>query len=304
MAKQSSTPLEQTSRLLDLVPFLLAHQGISIEDLSAHFKVDKEVMLEDLNTLWMCGLPGYTPLELIDLNFDSGYVTIRNAAPLARIRTMSSSEIISLILGLDILRENSSTLSDDNLKKLDALSTKLRSLVNVLISVSDRSASSHRTLITKAIATRSSVEIDYFSPTSDKESKRTITPFHFFEENGVEYLQAHCHLAQGSRTFRVDRINGSRPVDGAPTIEGSPSDSLEKIRVLALVHSLDRATSEALELSSEALTPGNPVEIEAFSTDWLLRTVLASDSGLEIIEPVSLRPLIAKRVDAAIALYE
>jgi proteasome accessory factor C len=148
------------------------------------------------------------------------------------------------------------------------------------------------------------VEIDYFSPTSDKESKRTVTPFHFFEENGVEYLQAHCHQAQGTRTFRVDRINCSRPVDGAPTVEGASSNSLKKIRALALVHSLDRATSEALELSSEALTPGSPVEIEAFATDWLMRTVLASDSGLEIIEPVSLRDLITKRVDAAIALYE
>ena len=30
MPKSTTTPLEQTARLLDLVPFLLSHQGISI----------------------------------------------------------------------------------------------------------------------------------------------------------------------------------------------------------------------------------------------------------------------------------
>jgi len=108
MANAQMTPLAQTARLLDLVPFLLSHQGISLTDLAKHFKVDSEVIVDDLNTLWMCGLPGYTPLELIDLAFDSGFVTIRNAAPLAFIRTMSSSEIVSLALGLDLLRENTS----------------------------------------------------------------------------------------------------------------------------------------------------------------------------------------------------
>lgn len=304
MAKQISAPLEQTGRLLDLVPFLLSHQGISIEDLSAHFKVDKEAMLDDLNTLWMCGLPGYTPLELIDLNFDSGYVTIRNAAPLARIRTMSSAEIVSLILGLDILRENSASLSEENLTKLDALSATLRSQVNVNISVSDRSASSHRTIILQSIASRSSVEIDYFSPTSDKKSKRVITPFHFFEDNGIEYLQAHCHLAQSSRTFRVDRISGCTVVAAKEPVEATTSDTSAKVRALVTIHSLDRATIETLDLDSEDVSPGSTVPVEAYSPEWLIRAIMETESGLEIIEPASLREMIAKRVDAAIALYE
>ena len=304
MVKHMSTPLEQTSRLLDLVPFLLSHQGISIEDLSAHFKVEKEEMLDDLNTLWMCGLPGYTPLELIDLNFDSGYVTIRNAEPLARIRTMSSSEIVSLILGLDILRENSASLSQENLAKLDALSATLRSLVNVHISVSDRSASSHRFLISQAIVSRSSVEIDYFTPTSDKKSKRVITPFHFFEDNGVEYIQAHCHQAQSSRTFRVDRISACTLVAIKEPVEITTSDVSTKVRALVAVHSLDRATMENLELESEDVSPGSTVPVEAYSPEWLIRAIMETDSGLEMIEPASLREMIAKRVDAAIALYE
>ena len=103
MVKRTSTPIEQTARLLDLVPFLLAHQGIPVEQLAEHFRVTKEIILDDLNTLWMCGLPGYTPLELIDLEFDSGFVTIRNAQPLAEVRALVGSELVALVLGLDLL---------------------------------------------------------------------------------------------------------------------------------------------------------------------------------------------------------
>jgi len=56
MAKTVTTPLEQTARLLDLVPFLLSHQGISLFELAKHFKVESDVMLDDLNT---CGCAAY-----------------------------------------------------------------------------------------------------------------------------------------------------------------------------------------------------------------------------------------------------
>jgi proteasome accessory factor C len=76
MSKNVSAPLLRTARLLDLVPFLNTHQGIALKELAAHFDVTPTQMSADLMTLWMCGLPGYTPLELMDLEFESGYVTI------------------------------------------------------------------------------------------------------------------------------------------------------------------------------------------------------------------------------------
>ena len=74
MAKTQSTPVEKAARLLDLVPFISTHQGIALNELAEEFNLSESELLSDLNTLWMCGLPGYTPLELIDLEFESGYV--------------------------------------------------------------------------------------------------------------------------------------------------------------------------------------------------------------------------------------
>jgi len=65
-------------RLLDLVPYLVSHPGISVARLAEEFQVSKEEILKDLNLLFMCGLPGYTPLELIDISFDDDVVVVRD----------------------------------------------------------------------------------------------------------------------------------------------------------------------------------------------------------------------------------
>ena len=104
MVEKISAPLERTARLLDLVPYISSHQGISLKELSHVFKIDQGQMTKDLTTLWMCGLPGYTPLELMDLDFESGFVTIQNAETLSKPRSISFDEGVALVLGLDLLR--------------------------------------------------------------------------------------------------------------------------------------------------------------------------------------------------------
>jgi len=121
MVKKISAPLERTARLLDLVPYISSHQGISLKELAKTFKVDQGQMTNDLTTLWMCGLPGYTPLELMDLDFESGFVTIHNAETLAKPRSISFDEGVALVLGLDLLRSAISPDRSDLLERIDLL---------------------------------------------------------------------------------------------------------------------------------------------------------------------------------------
>ena len=96
--------LERTERLLDLVPYLATHQGIPLEELAREFSISPSQLTEDLTTLWMCGLPGYTALELMDLSFDNGFVSISNAETLANPRVLNRDEVLALILGLESLQ--------------------------------------------------------------------------------------------------------------------------------------------------------------------------------------------------------
>jgi len=104
MPHAKPAPIIHTERLLALVPYISAHQGIAVKNLAQVFNVTTTQIIADLTTLWMCGLPGYTALELMDLSFESGFVSIRNAPTLKSPRTLSKEEIISLLLGLDLVR--------------------------------------------------------------------------------------------------------------------------------------------------------------------------------------------------------
>jgi len=304
MAKSVTTPLEQTARLLDLVPFLLSHQGISMGDLAKHFKVDNDVMIDDLNTLWMCGLPGYTPLELIDLAFDSGFVTIRNAAPLAYVRTLSSSEIVALALGLDLLRENSEKLGVEQSDRINALSKKLRDQIGVHISITASPTTAHRSVISTSIAQRVPIEMTYYSSSSDQETVRIVTAYNFFREKDVEYFEALCHTANAMRTFRLDRIVAvslAKVLEVIPEVQAKRN---ERIRVGATVRTLDRASAEAFGLAFTDLQLGGSVTLEAFSPEWLIRSIMAGAGSLVAKEPQEITVAIRESIDSTMALYE
>ena len=304
MAKSTTAPLEQTARLLDLVPFLLSHQGISITDLAKHFKVESDVMLDDLNTLWMCGLPGYTPLELIDLAFDSGFVTIRNAAPLAYVRTMSSSEIVALALGLDLLRENSEKLGAEQSNRIEILGKKLRDQLGAQISILPNSNTAHRSVISKAITERVPVEMTYYSTNSDQESRRLVTAYDFFRENDIEYFQGYCHSSRGMRTFRVDRIVAVSLSESIEMIPDSQVRKNESIRVDATLRTLDRASAEAFGLVLTDLRAGGSVTLQAFSPEWLIRSIMAGAGSLVAQSPQEIVLQIRQSIDSTMALYE
>ena len=46
-------------RLLDLMPFLTSHPGITTTEVAKEFGVEKDQIIKDLTLLHMCGLPGY-----------------------------------------------------------------------------------------------------------------------------------------------------------------------------------------------------------------------------------------------------
>jgi proteasome accessory factor C len=304
MVKRTSTPIEQTARLLDLVPFLLTHQGIAVDDLAKQFAVTQEVILDDLNTLWMCGLPGYTPLELIDLEFDSGYVTIRNADPLAKVRALGGSEMVALALGLDLLLNGLGDLPTEITDRIVQLSERVRSVIGSQITITEAAQSQVRAVIDRAIAERANVSIAYFSPQRDEVKERIVSPFGFFTEGSFEYLEAFCELAGAARTFRLDRIKTASP-DLLPRITATSKEiSATPLTTKARITRGERSTAESLGLSPGEITIGEAISLSAYSVDWIARTALGSCGDLVIDSPEGIRRSIVQSVETTLALYE
>ena len=302
-SKNAVSPLERTSRLLDLVPYINTHQGISLVELAEVFEVSTDQMISDLTTLWMCGLPGYTPLELMDLDFESGYVTIRNAPTLARPRSITHEEGVALVLGLDVLRSGISSERIDLIEAIASLSQRIARLVNLPLALSASSDISQEvtTSVKDAIAHRSGLQISYHSLYKDEISSRVILPLEILESHGYLYLHAYCFTALDFRHFRIDRVQSAHSVE----VE-KPSTALpvhpEKIGFSVKVVRPTRDVAERFEESN--LEAGTVFKGSSFSQHWIARSVLASGGAVELLSPEEIRSELAKRAELILNRYE
>ncbi|MGH3663124.1 MAG: protein pafC, partial [Micromonosporaceae bacterium] len=97
--------VDRLSRLLNLVPYLLSRPGIRIVDAAGDLGVSARQLREDLELLWVCGLPGYGPGDLIDMSFDGDSVTITYDAGIDRPLRLTPEEALALIVALRLLAE-------------------------------------------------------------------------------------------------------------------------------------------------------------------------------------------------------
>jgi len=253
----------------------------------------------------MCGLPGYTPLELMDLSFESGFVTIHNAETLAHPRTLSDEESIALLLGLDVVieslpndREDLKEIALDLVARLSA-----RSSVPAKLSAVPVVPGSVRATIQNALRTKSALEIVYHSSYSDLVSTRVVTPIELRDDNGFEYLWAACQSARAFRSFRLDRMQSAiLKTSTAATGISTSSDENFEIDYTLRIHSRPREAMERFRFDSADLEAD--VEISSFSDEWIRRSVLASSGSVEILQPQAIRTAIGKAARLILDGYE
>ena len=303
MAKKISAPLERTARLLDLVPYINSHQGISLKELAQVFNVTQAQMTDDLTTLWMCGLPGYTPLELMDLDFESGFVTIHNAETLSKPRSISFDEGVALVLGLDLLR---STISEDRvdlLTKIDELSRRLSDLIKLPSALSAASDVNQdvSAAILEAIRTRSGLEIVYHSLYRDETSTRTILPIEIVESDGQRYLSSFCHSSSDFRQFRIDRIQSAKMQTVAqeiPKVSNQTAGNKSTIKVLTPTREI------AERFKQSELSPNSEFNFESFSLQWIERSIMASGGSVSLLAPAEIRKSISVMAQSMLDRYK
>ena len=76
--------------------------------MAAAFGISPVTLRADLDVLWMCGMPGLTPGDLIDIDMDAvdgeGVIHLSNADYLPRPLRLSGDEALALVLALRTLR--------------------------------------------------------------------------------------------------------------------------------------------------------------------------------------------------------
>jgi hypothetical protein len=96
---------DRLARLLALVPYLMARPGARVEDVAKAFGVDEDRLADDLELLFVCGLPGTCPTT--SSRRASRAVSSRSPTPTRspdRLR-LGADEALALLVGLRTLRE-------------------------------------------------------------------------------------------------------------------------------------------------------------------------------------------------------
>lgn len=296
----------QVNRLLDLVPYLIANQGIALDQVAKDFQISKADVLDDLNTLWMCGLPGYTALELIDLSFESGYVSIRNAEVLSKPRKLTTIEVGAIIIGLCILRESYSP-SDVQIQVIEDLIARLskKSHVTAPVALSGAVSNELRTEVNSAIITKRNLMISYHSFSRDEVTNREITPFSIRHDETYEYVESFCHLAQDFRSFRLDRILhgevGASASNEFPRNEHAEDDRIE---IHIKIQSNSRKIAETFSVQvAEEFHQGDVIKSSVYNLEWIIRTISSLRSSAIVIQPLDVRSQVQLRAKKALDLY-
>ena len=204
---------EQVGRLLALVPYLHQRGEVRISEAARALGVDAAQLDKDLRVLFMCGLPGGFPDDLINVDLDAlegeGIIRVDNADYLARPVRFGPSEAAALVVALRALEQSASPetreLVERTLAKLEEAGAA-SAAQQIHVAADTTPGQELLPVLQGAIDGGRQLEISYYVPSRDDQSTRVVEPRAITRVGDATYLDAWCHTANGDRAFRLDRI--------------------------------------------------------------------------------------------------
>ncbi len=201
----SARTISRLSRILALIPYVLAEGAMDIDAIVQRFGYTRDQLAADLNTVFVCGLPGYGPGELMEAYIDEDEVVIDAADYFARAPRLTPTEALSLLAsGMAI--SGSGHGSPELTSAIDKLARVLVPEAEDAVVVDVSGESEMLADLRRAASEGTVVEITYRSLSKEEDTRRAVEPWAVHSAMGNWYLIGHCRLVDEQRTFRVDRI--------------------------------------------------------------------------------------------------
>jgi proteasome accessory factor C len=321
-------------RLLAVLTWLARRGRAPVSELSERFGLEPDQLIADLELAACCGLPPYTPDQLMEIVVDEQEVVANLGAELARPRRLTAAEGFALAASARAIAAVPGADPDGALRralgKLDAVLGG-RGLLRI-----DLREPAHLAVIRQASEEGRQLELHYYSASSDHESTRIVDPVAVVSIEGRWYLDGYCHNARSMRRFRVDRVSAARltgepathvPVDpvavhpdaaAAGTETTATADATTAGTTAAFVPgpeataarvAVDADAAWVLEalptLGSHPLPDGRTeVTLAVASTVWFGRLLLRLGPHAEVLEPPELAEVGRQAARQLLARYE
>ncbi len=307
-------------RLLNMVPYFQANQRITFAEASADLGVSRRQLEADLNQLWMCGLPGYGPGDLIDIEFSGETIEVVFSAGMDRPLRLTSPEATGLLVALRALVDVPGVVDPEAARSAIA---KIEAAAGTVTPdgvpsadpepapVESRAAAAVR----EAVRDGRALALEYYSASRDTLSARTVDPIRVVLINDSSYLEAWCRESEGVRLFRFDRIVDATVLDqpsmppgpavAAPTdtslFDGDPALPTATLRIAPQAAWMFdyypmRVLAEAPDGSCEAA-------MTYASEEWMTRLLLGFGAEVTVLSPPELADRMRTAAAAALDAY-
>lgn len=313
-----SPALQRLARLLALVPYLLARPGAPLAEVAGAFGISEDRLIDDLELLFVCGLPGHMPDDLIEATFDGGVVHIDNADTIARPLRLGTDEAVALLSGLRMLARLPGAADHE---ALDRALAKLERAAGDAAAATERIAvvaqGQAEVLAAARVALRESraLRLQYYVPGRDELTDRVVDPMRLLLLDSGAYLEAWCRLAEGVRLFRADRVHSIELLDTPAAV---PAQARYRDLDEGLFQPAPQDRAVVLDLADSARwvaehypcerveqqDGGLRVTLRTADSGWVVRLVLRLGAAARVLAPAEVAEEVTSRAQAALAAYQ
>ena len=313
---------DRMTRLLALVPYLTARpEGVRVAEAARDFGVSERQLRSDLELLWMCGLPGYGPGDLIDLSFEGDRVRVTFTAGMVRPLRLTTDEAVALVVALTTLLDLPGLAERDAVSRaLDKVSVAVGHAGGQVtpVAVSVDAHEEALAVVRHGLERGRALHLHYYVPARDERTERTVDPMRLHLVDGHWYLEAWCRRVEDMRLFRLDRVDDVVVLEerSAPPPEAhernvddgiyQPDPASPAVRLRLARHARWVADYYPVEDAAPVEDPDGGLAVTLRTADlaWARRLVASLGGAALVDEPADLAAQVAADARAALARYE
>ncbi|OMC29407.1 protein pafC [Mycobacterium sp. GA-1841] len=311
-------------RMLNMVPYFQANPRVTRDEAAAALGVTRKQLDSDLEQLWMCGLPGYSPGDLIDFDFEGDTVEVTFSAGVDRPLRLTSTEATGVLMALRTLVDVPGMVDPEAARsaiaKIESAAGSQRSPVEDTVSedtISEETGAAGD--VRAAVRDGRAVTLEYYSASRDSLTTRTVDPIRVVLIGENSYLEAWCRSAEAVRMFRFDRIVSAQRLDDpseppSPAVQAGTDTSLfdpdsadPSLPSATLV--IDRSASWMFDYYPLRIVNDLPdgaceAVMTYASQEWMARFLLGFGSAVRVLAPEPLAQRVKESAAEALHAYE
>ena len=307
-------------RLLNMVPYFQANPRITFDEAATDLGVSVKQLREDLEQLWLCGLPGYSPGDLIDFEMSGKTIEVTFSAGMDHPLRLTSPEATGISVALRALLDVPGMVDPEAARsaiaKIESAAGTAKESGGTAVDEPAPAESNAAAAVRAAVRDGRALSIDYYSASHDTLATRIVDPIRVVLVGDNSYVEAWCRTAEAVRLFRFDRIVDAHVLDEPsappePAVQAGPDTSLfdadPSLPSATLL--IDRTASwmfdyYPLRVVRELGDGAFEAAMTFASEDWMARFVLGFGAAVRVLEPQSLADRVRDVAVTALAAYE